>query len=310
MKSALVTGATGFVGRWVAKELVEHGTRVIAVARENAEGLPFLEGLQVRIVPCDMHGYSQLPQLLEGENIDTVYHLAWSGVSNPQARDEAAQMRNIQATLDLVEAAHKMGVGTFIGAGSLHEAEGAWEVSLGKPITNPGFLYKAAKTCAHWMAKAKAGQLGIRFLWPVITNAYGNGGSSGRLINTIIRQILAGKSPSLSEGNQWYDFVHISDAARAFRLLEESGVDGTNYLIGSGTPRKLKHWLRIVGDIVNEERDGEPVPLGFGQHQGFVAQLPREAFSIANLQRDTGFVPLVQFEEGIQQTNVQLEFLD
>ncbi len=308
MKHALVTGATGFIGQWVVKELVQHGVTVTAVVREDTDHLPLLEGLPVRVVSCNMTDYLRLPELMVDEHPDTFYHFAWRGVSNPEAKDEALQIANVQATLDLVQAAHLMGADTFIGAGSLHEAEGAWEMALDQPITNPGFLYKAAKTGAHWMAKAKAGSLGLRFMWPVITNAYGDGGSRGRLINKVMREVLVGTSPSLSDGEQWYDFVHITDVARAFRLLAEHGKDGTNYVIGSGRARTLKEWLSTVGDVANDERQGDPVPLGFGQHRGFVAQLPRSAFSIDSLQRDTGFAPLISFEEGIRQTSIQLEF--
>ncbi len=307
MKHALVTGATGFVGRWVVWELIQHGVRVTVPVRADSQNLSALEGLPVQTVICDMDSYHLLPQLLPEAGIDTVYHFAWRGVSNPEARDDAVQLHCIQATLDLVDAAHQLGADTFIGAGSLHEAEGAWELAVDKPITNPGFLYKAAKNCAHGMAKTKAGQLGMRFLWPVISNAYGEGGGPGRLINSVIRQVLEGNSPALSEGTQWYDFVHVSDVAQAFRLLGEKGVDGTNYLIGSGKPQRLKQWLSKVGKAANRERKGEDIPLGFGQYEGFVAELPKSAFSINNLQRDTDYTPTVTFQEGIRRLVEQWE---
>lgn len=58
-----------------------------------------------------------------------------------------------------------------------------------KVITNCGYMYKAAKTAAHWMGKAKAGTYGIRFFWPLI-NTYGEEEQSARLVNTIIRKVL------------------------------------------------------------------------------------------------------------------------
>lgn len=300
MTNALVTGTTGFIGNWVVRELVEHGVNVVAVVRQGSEKLDCLEGLPVKVVPCDMENYAALPLMLAETAIDTVYHLAWRGVYGPDSRECGVQLRNIKGTLDLLEAAHTLGAHTFIGAGSLHELEGTWELALDKPITNPSFVYKSAKKCAHGMAKTQAGLLQMRFMWPVVTNAYGEGDTSGRLISSVIQQVMAGQSPSLTEGEQWYDFVHVSDAARAFRLLGESGINGTNYLIGSGVTRKLKDWLAIVGDVVNQERNGEPVELGFGRHRGFVAHLPPEAFSIESLHRDTGYAPQVPFEEGIR----------
>lgn len=103
-------------------------------------------------------------------------------------------------------------------------------------------MYTAAKICIHWMAKA--GAAGIRFFWPVITNAYSEGESSGRLINvTVIRKKLAGESPDLSKGKQLYDFVHVSNVGRAFYLIGLKGVDGTNYTIGSDELKLLREFL-------------------------------------------------------------------
>ena len=133
-----------------------------------------------------------------------------------------------------------------------------------KVISNLGYMYKATKTAAHWIGKAKCGTYGIRFFWPLI-NTYGEEERSARLVNTIIRKVLHGESPDLSAGNQYYDFVHVSDVARALILIAEKGVDGTNYTIGSGDAKPLKEFLKIVGQVANDLHGGEPVELGFGK---------------------------------------------
>ena len=73
------------------------------------------------------------------------------------------------------------------------------------------------------MGKAKSGNVGIRFFWPLI-NTYGEGEKSTRLINTTIRKIVLGEEPALSNGNQYYDFVHVEDVAHALYLIAEKGV--------------------------------------------------------------------------------------
>ena len=88
-------------------------------------------------------------------------------------------------------------------------------------------------------------------------NTYGEEEKSARLVNTIIRKVLHGESPDLSAGNQYYDFVHVSDVARALILIAEKGVDGTNYTIGSGDAKPLKEFLKIVGQVANDLHDGE-----------------------------------------------------
>lgn len=300
MKKVIVTGAAGFIGKHVVKELLNNGIQVIALVREQWDS--DFAGLPVRTVSCSMDAYSSLPSLISDRDIDTIYHFAWQGVSNADSRNEHIQLANIASTLALVDAAKTMGVHTFIGAGSLHEAEAMQEMESPGVISNLGYMYKAAKISAHFMAKAKAGAAGIRFFWPVITNTYGEGEHSGRLINTIIRKIYAGETPSLSVGKQLYDFVHISDVAKAFRLIDEKGRDGENYIIGSGNAKPLKIFLQEVGEIANKINGGTHIPLGFGDIQSNVVFLPKNAFSIDTLHRDTSFLPAISFTEGIVRT--------
>ena len=198
-------------------------------------------------------------------------------------------------------AMHIMRIGCFIGCGSMHEAESLVEMNEDKVISNLGYMYKATKTAAHWIGKAKCGTYGIRFFWPLI-NTYGEEERSARLVNTIIRKVLHGESPDLSAGNQYYDFVHVSDVARALILIAEKGVDGTNYTIGSGDAKPLKEFLKIVGQVANDLHDGEPVELGFGKITSNVISLPITTFDVTKLYKDTGFKPLIPFRKGIERT--------
>ena len=214
MKKAIVTGATGFIGKFLVRELVKQNVEVIAVVRRGTKNLNTINALPVKIVECNIADYHMLPDMIADRDIDVVFHIAWQGVSDLDARNEAIQMQNLQSTLDLIDAMHIMRIGCFIGCGSMHEAESLVEMNEDKVISNLGYMYKATKTAAHWIGKAKCGTYGIRFFWPLI-NTYGEEERSARLVNTIIRKVLHGESPDLSAGNQYYDFVHVSDVARA-----------------------------------------------------------------------------------------------
>lgn len=302
MKKAIITGATGFIGKFLARELVNEQIEVIAVIRAGSRNVGNIMNLPVRVVECDLTDLRRLPDMIPDRDIDVVFHTAWQGVSNTDAGDQNIQIQNLQSTLDLIDVAHEMSIGTFVGCGSIHEIEAAVEIAEDKIISNLSYMYKTAKTAAHWMGKAKAGNCGIRFLWPLIINAYGEEEQSPRLINSMIRRIYEGVSPALSAGNQWYDFVHVSDVARALRLIAEKGVDGTNYVIGSGDAKPLKEFLKIVGKIANEINGGTEVPLGFGEIVNNVVSLPQEIFDVTKLRADTGFQPQISFEEGIERT--------
>lgn len=300
MKKAIVTGATGFIGKFLVRELLTQNVEVLAIVRpksKNIENLP--KG--VKAIECNLSNLKTLPFLIKDRDIDAVFHIAWQGVSDADARNQEVQIQNLISTLDLIDAMQEMRIKTFVGCGSMHEAEALVEMAQDKVVNNLGFFYKSAKTSAHWMGKAKAGSYGIRFFWPLI-NTYGEEEKSARLVNTIIRKIYKGESPDLSAGEQYYDFVHVSDVAHALYLIAEKGVDGTNYTIGSGEAKPLKEFLKVVGDVANRLNGETNVPLGFGRITGNVISLPKETFDVRRLKNDTGFNISVSFEDGIERT--------
>lgn len=301
MKKVVVTGATGFIGNYVVKELCAHGTEVIAVVRKDRIDTENLSGDKIRIVHCNLDEIRQLETLIPDRDIDVVYHFGWQGVSDEDAQDANVQLSNIKATLDLIEMLPQIGCHTFIGAGSIHELEAHYGMEENKIVTNLRYMYKTAKVAAHWMGKTLAGSLNIRFFWPIISNAYGVGEKSGRLINTIIRSVFSGRSPDLTAGNQYYDFIYVSDVAKAFYLIGEKGIPGTNYYIGSGKPKPLREYLETVGRIANTV-NGSAIELGFGRIKSDIVYLPKEVFDVETLCRDTGFTIEIPFETGIQKT--------
>lgn len=302
MKKVLITGGTGFIGKWMIKELIKNNIEVIALVRKNSvSNLGNLKD-RIKIVECSFKDYSNLPEKIQEKDIDTLFHFAWAGVSGAELRDEEIQINNLKTTLDLVDSAKKMGISTFIGAGSLHEIEGIVEMGQDKVISNLGYMYKAAKISAHWMAKVKAENYGMRFFWPIITNTYGEGENSGRLINTIIRKIYKGEEMAVSEGKQLYDFVYISDVVKAFYLIAEKGKAGANYTIGSGNPKPLKCFFKEIEEVANEVIGGTYTRLDIGKVKDNIVFLPEEVFDTTSLKRDTGFIPEISFKEGVEKT--------
>lgn len=301
MKKVLITGATGFIGNKLVDKLLNEGYSVITVVRENSERIDILKNRNVEIVYCNLDKIKNLPSLLEGKEVDTIYHFAWQGVSNEELKNEYVQLNNVKATLDLINIAPLIGCNRFIGAGSIHELEAQSEMNEDKIVTNLGMAYKTAKLTAHYMGKALAGSKGLEFFWPIISNTYGVGEKSGRLINTIIRNIFNNQTTSLSAGNQNYDFVYIDDLINAFYLIGAQGINGHNYFIGSGNAKPLKKYLQIVGEIANRKNNSD-ISLSFGDIKSNVVDLPIDMFNIDNLVKDTGWRPTISFAKGIQLT--------
>lgn len=299
MKRAIICGGAGFVGSAVVRELLSCGTEVYVIVRpgfsQHVEGSR-LAGLDVKILECDIREIARVKELVQEPGFDVWYQFAWDGLFGERLVDYAVQLMNIKWTMDAIVVAAEIGCRKFVGAGSISQCElleGSGQLSQ----YDKHRVYKSAKQACGDMGRSVAQEHGITFIWPLITNIYGVGEFSNRLINSMIRNLLSGKRQPLSEAKQYYDFIYISDAAKAFRLIGEKGRSGRDYVIASGTAQPLRNFLAQVRDIVAPTAE-----LGFGEFPFNGIYLPEEAYSIKALQEDTGFSPELSFAEGIKRT--------
>lgn len=80
MKKAIVTGATGFIGKFLVRELVNQNVEVIAVVRQGTKNLNTINTLPVKIVECNIADYHMLPDIIADRDIDVVFHIAWQAM--------------------------------------------------------------------------------------------------------------------------------------------------------------------------------------------------------------------------------------
>lgn len=298
MKRTIVTGALGFIGSELVTRLLSEGTEVYAVVRPSAQltrTLPVSDSLH--IIPCDMSRYSALPEMIPTRDIDVFYHFAWEGSAGPLRSDEHVQLLNIQYTVDAVRAASQLRCRRFCGAGSIMEHEANLYLPLPTSVPSGAYKYSVAKLTAHYMAKITAAETGIDFIWGEISNAFGVGEISQRFVLSTIRNMLTKKAGDFTEGRQLYDFLYVSDMAKAFLQIGERGQSGWSYFLGSGQPLPLREYITRMRDTLAPD-----FVLRFGAIPYAGAELPAAVFDTSPLVRDTGFVPEVSFEEGIRRT--------
>ena len=206
------------------------------------------------------------------------------------------QLKNVQYSCDTVRTAAAIGCKRFVFASSImeYEIEAAMET---EKIPGINTLYCSAKVAANYMERTLAGSLGMNYIRAVISNIYGPGEVSPRLVNTSLRNMLSGEHCSFSPGNQLYDFIYITDAARAFMAIGEKGASNRTYYIGSLHPRPLKDFLLEMRDCVDPSLE-----IGLGDIPFNGISLTYDEFDIDAVRRDTGVVPEVTFREGIKQT--------
>ncbi len=297
IKTAVVTGPTGAIGCALCQRLLNNGVYVYAVCRPNSyrQGiLPVNDNLCT--IPCDIADYARLPGKV-GEPVDAYFHLAWSGTSKEARNNVLCQIANISSTIDAVHAASELGCQIFIGAGS--QAEYGYVDGALKPDTpcKPENPYGAAKLCAGQMSRLECGRLGIAHIWTRILSVYGPGDDPGSMIMRTTRKLLMNQRPSLTAGEQVWDYLYVADAAEALYCAALYGQDGAIYPLGSGMAMPLKNYVEILRDTIDPS-----LPIGFGEVPYSPVQVMHLQADIYALTAQTGFTPRVAFADGIKKT--------
>lgn len=296
-KKAVVTGANGFVGAALCKELSECGYEVIAVIKDKMADMADIHNLNnVKIVYSDLSEFWNLADKIPDRHIDVFFHLAWIGSAGPLRGNYEVQIKNIQYTCETVKSCVELKCKKFVFASSIMEYEiVAFMMTAIKPEINT--LYSSAKIAADYMARAIAAEVGIDYIRAIISNVYGPGEQSHRLINSSLRKLLSGQHCAFSPGEQIYDFIYISDAAKALRAIGEKGFSDKTYYIGSQEPKPLKNFLSEMRNQVDPE-----IKIGLGEIPYNGISLTYKEFDIDAIKNDTGFIPEVSFDEGIRKT--------
>lgn len=297
MEKVIVTGATGMIGASMIEQMVEDGVRVTAICRPNSpKKKNLLEHPLVTTVECDINSLDSLTEVLSG-TYDTFYHFAWDGTYGDSRNDALLQEQNIHNTLIAVEVAHKLGCKVFVGAGSQAEfgnVEGKISDIVPKnPITG----YGIAKYTAGKLSAVMCERYGMRQSWGRIVSTYGPRDNSYTMVMSSVIGMMNGERMSFTKGDQVWDYVYGGDCSRAFYLIGKYGKHGKAYTIGSGKSRFLREYILDIRDVINPALE-----IGLGEKDYYPNQVMKLTADISELTKDTGFVPEVDFKEGIRRT--------
>ena len=295
MKRAIVTGATGAVGTALIKELINNNIEVLVLCRKDStrnKNIPVNPFVQT--MHCDLTGLSKIKNLTN-KTYDVFYHFAWMGTTGTARNDMYLQNQNVRFALDAVGAAKRFGCTTFVGAGS--QAEYGRVEGVLKPDTPafPEMGYGIAKLCAGQMTREHAHQLGLRHIWPRILSVYGPNDGEQSMVMSTIKKLQKGEVPQFTRGEQMWDYLFSGDAGLAFRLLGEKGVDGKTYVLGSGRAQPLAEYIKIIRDVVSPDSRLDLGAIPYAPKQVMFLQA-----DITELNKDTGFIPEMDFATGIK----------
>jgi len=250
--TTLVTGASGFLGSHVARQLVARGERVRVFVRPSSQ-LRAIEGLAVERVQGDLRDAASLAQALDG--VRRVFHVAadyrlWA--RDPQEIYES----NVAGTRNLLEAAQQAGIERFVYTSTVatiavprpgplpnEETSARLEEMIGH--------YKRSKFLAEQEAlRAAAAGLPVVIVNP--TTPVGPGDWKPTPTGRIILDFLTGRMPAYVDTG--LNLVPVEDAATGHLLAAERGRVGERYILGSRN-QTLKGILDVLSGIT-----GRPAP--------------------------------------------------
>jgi len=286
----LVTGASGFVGRWSLEPLLARGAEVHAVQRHAP---PTTAGVVAHA--ADLHDREAVESLMRRIRPTHLLHFAW--IATPgvylTSLDNPLWLRS---SLQVVDAFLANGGSRVVVAGTVAEYD--WSAGVCSERTTPcqpATLYAACKHAQYEVLERWSAQVGFSFAEGRLFWTYGPEESPERLVPGMIHAGLSRRPFPLRYPAQVRDYLHVADVGAAFSALLASEVQGA-VNIGSGEGVALSRLGEIVGEATGEgliiqpgdDSANDPAPIVCAE--------------TSRLMRDVGFTPRYRLEQGIRDT--------
>ncbi len=294
----IVTGATGFVGKSFVSELLNKGEKVTALIRNRSKIPEEWKGI-VRIIETDLQNLNEVR--LEKQADSCFVHMAWEGTSGQDRADEKKQWENIKGIQSAIALAADLGCKRFVYTGSIMEYEAMKALTYDGFEPGSGMIYSTAKLAGDFLARIWCQKYHLEYVCVIISNIYGPGEKSERFLNTLIRKMIKDESIDLTQGDQLYDFIYITDAVQGIYQAAQKGENCNSYYLGNVTPQRLKDYILQTKKIL-----GSKSILNFGSIAYGGIPLTWEEFDTTKLQA-MGFTPEVSFEQGVLACRQQIQ---
>jgi len=289
-RTALVTGATGFIGSHLCAALVAAGWSVHAIVR------PASDRSRIEPAPVVAHVHegntAQLTEIVRRVRPDVVFHLG-ALVQSSHTPDEVELMvaSNVLFSTQLLEAMMCLPARRLVNTGTFAQNYGGLDYS---PLNLYGATKQAVEAIARYYTEAE----GYRGITLKLFNPYGPNDPGRRLLTQLHE---AAQQPDkrlpMSPGEQLMDLVHVDDVSAAFLVAGErmlSGnvaADGESFTVSTGSPLTLREIVALY-----ERVTGKNLPIDWGarpyRRREIMASWP-------NGQRLPGWRPTISLERGI-----------
>jgi UDP-glucose 4-epimerase len=294
----LVTGASGHLGSYLTRRLLNCGEEVAVLVRPESDLWRLEDVLErVRLIQVDICNIATAAEEIRLEAPDTVFHCAWAGVTSDTRNRSDHFVRNVVGGLQLFRVAQEAGCRCWIGIGSQAEYGPQSGILREDLIPNPDTAYGVAKLCLGNLIQKLCELSNVRYVWLRLLATYGPKDNSKHLIPSVIEKLQQKSRPSLTSGEQNWDYLYVEDAVEAIHRLACTPYAQGVYNLASGETHSVREIVSRLRDMIDPS-----LPLGFGEipyDPGAVFDLRAD---ITRLRDATGWVPQTDLESGLRKT--------
>src|SRR5438876_7123661 len=329
-RTCLVTGADGFMGSHLTDALTHVGANVIAFVRATSSGALNNIGhlrSQLRIVFADLTDKTSIDYLVKHHLLTApdkpyVFHLgAQAHVGESWHRPYETVMANMVGTLNLLQSVVDHGVelekfdtaGTSEEYGNVredvrhhHDFDEAGSLILHErsPV-NPKSIYATAKVAADFLTMNYFDAYGVPGVVTRMFNNYGPRQNPRYVTGTIITQALEREIIELGALEPLRDFCFCTDGVRGHLMVAAKGIPGDVYVYGQGKNIAMRDWAQMILRVGEEEGHwpaGREIVTTADRLRPGVTDVMALRVGYEKLARETGWEPLVSWEEGVART--------
>src|SRR6266403_3793780 len=308
-RRVFVTGATGFIGSWLVRYLLEQEAYVVVLVRDwdpQSQLIRSGDVQRTRVVNGALEDYATLERAINEHGSDTVFLLGAETMVGTALRSPLSTFEsNIRGTYNLLEACRvHSGIVQRVVVASSDKAYGEVEQLPYREDTplqarNP---YDVSKSCPDMIAISYASSYGLPVGITRCGNVYGGGDLNwSQLVPGVIRSILANQRPQLrSDGSYTRDYIFVSDVVNAYVLLaekiSEKGIAGEAFNFGlQSRVTVMEMTLALLRQMGREDLQ----PIIRNEAKG---EIKNQSLDSSKARQLLGWAPRYKLEDGLKET--------
>jgi nucleoside-diphosphate-sugar epimerase len=303
-KRVLITGAAGFVGANLTRELVKRGAEVHAIVRPGGDLWRISEMIPtINIHTVDLTHAKELRRIIVESRPEIIFNLAVRRAGRTSRDRRRTLQTNVLGTANLLEAATPLDYERFIQVGGSLEygvkERPIRESDLPEPVIFYGATKAAATLLCQQLARADDRPVTVLRLFSV----YGYWEPSGRLVPTAIMAALRGQEIPLTAPGYRRDLVFVKDVVEACLLsLRAEGVTGEIINVGSGQQWSNEEVVEMV-----QVASGREVRVRAGEYPPRPSDTTNWVADNRKAKQLLGWEPRHSLRAGLEQTVAWLE---